>query len=141
MPLLTNRRTLSIDWGYCDPAGLLRGHRCFAMFDHSTWLLFEVALGVKPYELANAYGIVGIPSVDVHATFLRPIRLGEEIEITSRVAELRRSSFIIKHSLALNGQPAVEGVETRLWAKRDDSTQRVGAIPIPPEVVARFEIA
>lgn len=141
MPSFTNRRAVSIEWGYCDPAGLLLSRRYFEMFDRSSWLLFAAALGIKPHELANEYGILGIPLVDVHATFLRPVKFGDEIEITSRVAEFRRSSFAIEHQLALDGRPAAEGVETRVWAKRDEVTQKIGAIPIPPEVVARFGTA
>lgn len=111
------------------------------MFDRSSWLLFKAALGVKPHELAKEFGILGIPLVDVRATFLRPVKFGDEIEITSRIAEFRRSSFAIEHQLVLEGQPAAEGIETRVWAKRDEVTQKIGAIPIPPEVVARFGTA
>ena len=141
MPSFTSSLTVSIEWGYCDPAGLLASRRYFEIFDRSSWLLFEAALGVKPHELGKKYGILGIPLVDVHATFLRPIKFGDTIEITSRVSEFRRSSFAIEHKLTLDGQPASEGIETRVWAKLDAVTQKMGAIPIPPEIMVRFGTA
>ena len=41
------RRQLTIEWGQCDPAGIVFNSRFFEMFDFSTWMLFEAALGVK----------------------------------------------------------------------------------------------
>ena len=43
----TFRRQLTVEWGHCDPAGIVFNSRFFEMFDISTWMLFEAALGVK----------------------------------------------------------------------------------------------
>ena len=72
MTSFTFRKQLTIAWGQCDPAGIVFNSRFFEMFDASTWKLFEAALGVKPHELATAFGIIGIPLVDVRANFLKP---------------------------------------------------------------------
>jgi 4-hydroxybenzoyl-CoA thioesterase len=69
---LIHRRQLTIEWGQCDPAGIVFNSRFFEMFDASTWMLFDAALGVKPHELAAAFGIMGIPLVDARANFLKP---------------------------------------------------------------------
>ena len=37
-------------WGDCDPAGIVFYPRYFAMFDHSTVLLIEAALGIRKLE-------------------------------------------------------------------------------------------
>src|SRR5215813_4223540 len=89
----TNRRRLTIEWGQCDPAGIVFNSRFFELFDSSTWLLFQAALGVKPHELASTFRITGIPLVDVRANFIKPIKFGDVIDIVSRVSEFRRSSF------------------------------------------------
>ncbi len=39
--MFTNRRTVRIEWGDCDPAGIVFYPRYIAMFDHSTVLLIE----------------------------------------------------------------------------------------------------
>ena len=44
--MLVNRRTVRIEWGDCDPAGIVFYPRYFAMFDASTSFLFE-AVGCR----------------------------------------------------------------------------------------------
>jgi 4-hydroxybenzoyl-CoA thioesterase len=130
---------LTIEWGQCDPAGIVFNSRFFEMFDTSTWMLFDAALGVKPHELAKTFGIIGIPLVDARANFLRPAKFGDVVEIASRVSEFRRSSFDVEHRITIGGELAVDGAETRVWAARDKANpEKIGAIAIPPEVIARF---
>ena len=133
------RRQLTIEWGQCDPAGIVFNSRFFEMFDTSTWLLFHAALGVKPHELAAAFGIIGIPLVDARANFLKPAKFGDVIEIATRIPEFRRSSFDVEHRISIGGERAVEGAETRVWAARDSAdAEKIGAIAIPAEVIAKF---
>jgi 4-hydroxybenzoyl-CoA thioesterase len=133
------RRQLTIQWGQCDPAGIVFNPRFFEMFDASSWALFEAALGVKPQELAATYGIIGIALVDARANFLKPAKFGDAVEITSRVSEFRRSSFDIEHRLSVNGELAVEGGETRVWAVRDKANpEKIATAAIPAEVIAKF---
>ncbi len=133
------RRQLTIEWGQCDPAGIVFNPRFFEMFDASSWALFEAALGVKPQELAAAYGIIGIALVDARANFLKPAKFGDAIEIASRVSQFRRSSFDVEHRLSVNGELAVEGGETRVWAVRDKANpDKITSAAIPPEVIAKF---
>jgi 4-hydroxybenzoyl-CoA thioesterase len=139
MTNLLSRRQFTIEWSHCDPAGIVFNSRFFEYFDWGTWMLFEAALGVKPSDLAAAFGIVGIPLVDASARFLAPARFGDTADLTSQVSALRRSSFDVEHQLFVGGVLAVEGRETRVWAARDaaDPTT-IRSQPIPPEVAARF---
>ncbi|MFZ3359733.1 MAG: thioesterase family protein [Xanthobacteraceae bacterium] len=139
MANLVSRRQFTIEWGHCDPAGIVFNARFFEFFDWGTWALFEMALGVKPQDLAGAFGIVGIPLVDSGARFIGPARFGDVVELTSQVTAFRRSSFDVEHRLMVGGAVAVEGRETRVWATRDpaDAT-KLKSLPIPPEVTARF---
>jgi 4-hydroxybenzoyl-CoA thioesterase len=130
---------LTIEWGQCDPAGIVFNSRFFEIFDASTWLLFEAALGVPPNKLASTYGIVGIALVDARANFLKPIKFGDVVEIASRVSEFRRSSFDVEHRLSVDGTAAAEGRESRVWAVRDKTDpDKITTAPIPPEVIAKF---
>ena len=139
MAPFTFRKQLTIAWGQCDPAGIVFNSRFFEMFDTSTWKLFEAALGVKPHELATAFGIIGIPLVDVRANFLKPIKFGNLVDMTSRVSEFRRSSFDVEHRLSVNGELAVEGGETRVWAARSkDNPEKITSTAIPGDVIAKF---
>jgi 4-hydroxybenzoyl-CoA thioesterase len=135
----TYRKQLTIEWGQCDPAGIVFNSRFFEMFDASTWQMFEAALGVKPHELAGAFGIMGIPLVDVRANFVKAVKFGDVVDIASRVSAFRRSSFEVEHRLSVAGQLAVEGGETRVWASRSkDDPEKMGGTAIPGEVIAKF---
>ena len=139
MASFTFRRQLTIEWGQCDPAGIVFNSRFFEIFDSSSWQLFEAALGVKPHELAAAFGIIGIPLVDVRANFLKPIKFGDVVDVASRINEFRRSSFDVEHRLSVDGELAVEGSETRVWTARSkDDPEKIGATTIPSEVIAKF---
>jgi len=139
MANLLSRRTFTIEWGHCDPAGIVFNARFFEFFDAGTWSLFEAALGVKPRDLAATFGILGLPLVDAGARFIAPARFGDVVELTSQVSEFRRSSFDVDHRLFVRGALAVEGHETRVWAARDPAdAAKIRSQPIPPEVTARF---
>jgi len=137
-----SRRRFTIEWGHCDPAGIVFNSRFFEFFDWSTWMMFEAALGVKPPELGAAFGIVGIPLVDAGARFIAPTRFGDTVELTAQVSEFRRSSFDVEHKLLVRGKVSVEGKETRVWAARDPADAgKMRSQPIPPDVTARFQLA
>jgi len=139
---LVNRREFTVEWGQCDPAGIVFNSRFFEFFDISSWTLFEVALGVKRSDLAAAFDIVGIPLVDARARFLLPVQFGDPVELASGIAEFRRSSFDVQHRLMVRGELAVEGFETRVWAGRDrDDPSRMRSRAIPAEIIDRFKTA
>jgi 4-hydroxybenzoyl-CoA thioesterase len=136
---LIQRRTLTIEWGHCDPAGIVFNPRFFEFFDTNTWMLFEKALGVKQSELASTYGIVGIALVDARANFLKPAKFGDTIEVASRITEFRRSSFDVQHTITIGSDVATEGNETRVWAVRDKTNpDKITTAAIPAEVIAKF---
>src|SRR5246500_5714583 len=81
MTSFVNRRQFIIEWGDCDPAGIVFNSRFFEFFDWNAWLLFEAALGVRPADLGRTYGILGIPLVDARARFLKPAKFNDAVEI------------------------------------------------------------
>jgi 4-hydroxybenzoyl-CoA thioesterase len=141
MTNLVVRRQFTIEWAHCDPAGIVFNSRFFEYFDWGTWLLFERALGVKPPDIASAFGIVGLPLVDASARFLAPARFGDAVELTSQVSEFRRSSFDVAHQLTVRGELSAEGRESRVWAVRDPANPSgMKGQLIPAEIIARFRV-
>jgi 4-hydroxybenzoyl-CoA thioesterase len=137
--MLSNIRKTRIEWGDCDPAGIIYYPRYFAIFDTSTSHLIERATGMKKIEYLKHYDFIGHPVLETRAQFRLPTRFGDEVEIESRIAACGRSSFRVEHRLTLAGALAVEGSETRVWAGRDPADpQRIRSQPIPAEVVARL---
>ena len=137
---LVHHKRLRIEWGHCDPAGIVFNSRFFEYFDWSTWEMFEAVLGVPRSQLFATYDIAGVPLVDARARFLVPVKFGDLVEVASEVTEFRRSSFDLTHRMSVAGELAVEGRETRVWATRDHD-ERIRAKPIPAEVIERFRAA
>lgn len=135
------RREVRIEWGNCDPAGIVFYPRYLELFDANTAYLFE-SVGLPKPVLVKTYDIVGMPIVDVQAKFFMPSTYGDRITVESRVGEWRRSGLRVDHRLLKEGKVAVEGYESRVWAAKDP--QRPGGIktrPVPQEVIDRFNSA
>ena len=138
MTRLVFRNEMTVEFGHCDPAGMVSTSRLFAYFDSGTWSLFEVALGIRRRDFLATIGI--FPLVDVRLDYRKTMKFGDTIEIASRIAEFRRSSFEVSHSITIDGELAVEGGETRVWAVRDNNNpDKIRAMAIPADIIARFE--
>jgi 4-hydroxybenzoyl-CoA thioesterase len=137
--MLTNTRTLRIEWGDCDPAGIVFYPRYFAMFDTSTTYLMERAAGMSKFDYLKHYKFVGHPIVETRAIFRVPTRFGDEVSIETAIAACGRSSIKIEHRLSKAGVLAVEGFETRVFVARDpDDPEKIKSQPIPPDIAARL---
>jgi 4-hydroxybenzoyl-CoA thioesterase len=142
MSNLVHRRQFVIEWGHCDPAGIVFNSRFFEYFDWNTWLMFEAALGVRPADLAGEFGIVGIPLVDTKGRFHKPAKFNDVVEIASEISRFGRSSFDVQHRITIAGELAVEGSETRVWAASDpNDATKLKTVPIPAAVIDRFKAA
>lgn len=142
MPFLTNTVARRIQWGECDPAGIVYYPRYFEMFDGSTTAMFSTALGLTKYQMFETYKFAGYPMVDTRARFMIPTKFGDDVVIETTMTEAKRSSFNIQHQLKIGGQLAVECFETRVWIGRDpDDPSKIKSQPIPREVIERLSVA
>jgi 4-hydroxybenzoyl-CoA thioesterase len=139
MSNLVYHRQFIVEWGHCDPAGIVFNSHFFEFFDWSVWRMFEEALGVRPAELRSTFGIMGLPIVDARARFIKPAKFNDVADIASEVSEFRRSSFEVRHRILIGGELAVEGSETRVWAAADPNDPvKLKGLPIPAAVIDRF---
>jgi 4-hydroxybenzoyl-CoA thioesterase len=112
--MLTNRETIRIEWGDCDPAGIAYFPRYFEYFDRCTRALFERA-GFFKRHMLKTYAISGIPVVDMKAQFMIPSRYGDDVVVESSVSKWGDSSFVVRHRLMRGDALAIECFETRVW--------------------------
>lgn len=137
--MFTHLRNVRIEWGDCDPAGIVFYPRYFAMFNHSTELAVETALGVNKHELFATRDFGGMPVIETRARFLIPTRYCDDVVIETSITEVRRSSFHLQHRLIKDDALAVEGFEARVWVVRDPARPgRFRPQPIPDDFVARL---
>jgi len=134
----TNTRTVRIEWGDCDPAGIIFYPRYFNIFDASTAALFERALGMTMVRYLKVFDFVGHPLSRTRARFIRPTRYGDDVTVSSTIT-FGDSSFDIEHRLNLGDVTCVECSETRVWMVGDPAGPgRSLAVPVPDAVRAKF---
>jgi 4-hydroxybenzoyl-CoA thioesterase len=137
MTMLSNTLPRRIEWGDCDPAGIVFNPRFFAFFDDATSMLIEAG-GWPLAKVAAEFGTLGWPLVATRAEFRVPCVHGDRVTITSSFVDVRRSSFDVRHVLEKDGAACVDGFETRVWSRRDAATGRLRSMPIPGPVSASF---
>ncbi len=136
MSTFTNTRTVRIEWGDCDPAGIIFFPNYFRIFDASTAMLFEAALGMTKFEMFKNLEFTGWPLVRTQARFIKPTRFGDDVLVNSTIS-FGRSSFEVEHKLSLDGDLCAECSEKRVWTVRDAEGQ-LKSHPVPEEVLAKF---
>ena len=133
---VSNIRSVRIEWGDCDPAGIIFYPRYFEIFDAATSALFERVLGMTKFQLLKKFDFSGYPLARTRARFVRPTRFGDDVVVETKIS-FSRSSFEIEHRLSLNGLTCVECVETRVWAVRDRDGHLISH-PVPEAVLEKF---
>jgi 4-hydroxybenzoyl-CoA thioesterase len=137
--MLSNRIHVTIEWGDCDPAGIVFYPRYFAFFDAAMSALVRHGFGITKNELLKKYDFAGFPLVDSRARFIIPLKFGDEVVIETSITGVGRSSFDLQHRVLRDEDLAVEGNETRVWVGLDPKdAKQIKAKPIPVEVVMRF---
>ena len=129
---------MRIDWGDCDPAGIIFYPRYFDIFDAATSALFERVLGISKLELLKTFNFAGFPLVHTRARFLRPTRYGDDVTVNTAIT-FGHSSFEVAHRLSLKGETCVECTEKRVWVVRDPDG-RLKSLLVPDEVLKRFRM-
>jgi len=127
-----NRIDLRVEWGDCDPAGIVFYPNYFRIFNMATDALFAAA-GFPPAESFRRFGILGYPMIETRANFLSSNRFGDALFVTSMIARWGRSSFDVHHGLHNAAGLSVEGFEKRVWAVAEGDG-RLRGYPIPDVV-------
>lgn len=130
-----NKRTVLVEWGDCDPSGVVFNPRYFAWFDASLHAL--LATGRLTYdELAARHGIDGMPLVETRAKFVAPLRYGDSVLLETEVTKLHRCAFDLHHRASKNDVVVAECFETRVLTAFDVEQGRSRAFPLPQELTA-----
>ena len=130
--MFSHTMTLSIQFGDCDPAGIVYYPNYFRFFDNATASMLSAAFGMVKRDWLAHYAIAGIPMVDTGARFLKPSTFGDTVKIVSEIFELGRSSFSVRHRLLKDEELAIEAHEKRVWVVREG--EHICSAPLPDDV-------
>jgi YbgC/YbaW family acyl-CoA thioester hydrolase len=135
---LTSRHEVTVEWGDCDPAGIVYYPAYFRWCDQATYRLF-LAAGLKRDDVSSGQWKEGTPLVNAQCSFRRASQHGEKLVVESHVSRFGRSSFTITHVFRdADGEIAADGSETRIWAKKDGDARSLKAVAIPDDVRRRL---
>lgn len=131
-----------VQWGHCDPAGIVYFPRFFEMFHEAMETWFSEHLGL-PYDEVILGRKIGFPAVHTEADFRRPTRFGEQIAVELRVPKLGRTSIHFDYVVRDHADPsAVRGTGHSVCVVMDlDPVQPTfrQAIPMPDDLRRRIE--
>ena len=137
MPL-SHRHEVTVEWGDCDPAGIVYYPACFRWCNRATYRLF-LAAGITRDDTRGGQRKEGTPLVAAECSFRRASQTGEKLSVESHVSRFGRSSFTISHVFRdASGEIAAEGKETRIWARNDGDARSLESVPIPDDVGRRL---
>jgi 4-hydroxybenzoyl-CoA thioesterase len=133
----THIHTKTIQFGDCDPAGIVFFPNFLKWMDESS-LAFFMACGIPPWrELVKTRGIVGTPLLEIHTKFSKTATYGETIEVHTTVEEWQAKVFKHRHRVMRGDSLLCEGTEVRAFVQRDpENPDRLRAIPIPEDLKA-----
>ena len=83
--MFISKRTIQVEWGDCDPQGIVFNPRFFVFFDACTAGLFSAA-DIDLFSMQKSGKIAGIPMADTRSRFIMPILFGDRgIDVRSAV--------------------------------------------------------
>jgi len=118
-----------VQWGDCDPAGIIFYPTYFRWFDAASWALFDAAgYGAKRMREER----LAMPLVAAECQFLAPAEHGDDCEVRSWITRFGGKSFVVQHEVVRSdGTALAKGTETRVWGRFVDPGGRLRGEPMP----------
>lgn len=137
---MQSKLIVPVEFGDTDPAAIVFYPNFFRWFDASAWRLF-VKAGLTLDVFQTEFGLIGVPIVDARSTFIKPLRFGDSVEITTYVDSWKRKTFNLVHEVRKDGELCARGLEIRVCAERlEDGSGGIRAILIPDEIKRRLSV-
>jgi len=134
--------TARVEFGDCDPAGIVWYPNFFGWMDAASRHFFAECGVPRWEETTKTLGVIGTPLVDTRSRFVNTASYGDTLHIDVTVREWREKSFVQGYRVTRDdpqGETLIlEAEDVRIFGgKRPDG--RLRALPIPPEIRALCE--
>jgi len=104
-----------VQWGDCDPAGIIFYPTYFRWMDAASWAFME-SVGYTPRRMREEH--LAMPLVSAECQFLVPALQGDHCEVRSQIARFGGKSFVVAHEIVrADGATLAKGSETRVWGR------------------------
>ena len=127
--------TVRVEFGDCDPAGIVWFPNFFRWIDAASRHFF-VQCGVPSWqETEKTLGVIGTPLVDTRSRFVCAATYGDTLAVHTSIPEWRNKSFVQRYRVVRAEQLVMECEEVRIFAaRREGNPAGIRAVPIPPEI-------
>jgi YbgC/YbaW family acyl-CoA thioester hydrolase len=114
-PSITGRFACQVQWGDCDPAGIIFYPTYFRWMDAASWAFMD-SVGYSPKRMRTEH--LAMPLVSADCQFIAPALHGDRCEVRSRIARFGGASFVVAHEIVReDGTTLAKGRETRVWGR------------------------
>jgi YbgC/YbaW family acyl-CoA thioester hydrolase len=129
-----------VQWGDCDPAGIIFYPTYFRWMDSACWALFA-SVGYDAKRMRAEH--LAMPLVSADCQFLYPAEQGDRCEVRSSIVRFGGRSFVVAHEVRrADGMALAKGTETRVWGKFEAGPgTRLRGVAMPEDLKARFRAA
>lgn len=133
---------LRVEFGDCDPAGIVWFPNFFRWIDAASRHFFTECGVPRWAELKKTTGILGTPIVETSSRFLKTASYGDTLQVRCHIAELRDKSFVQRYAIVQARSDDADDVimecdEVRIFAtRRDDGKNGIRAVAVPPNIRA-----
>lgn len=101
-----------VEFGDCDPAGIVYFPNYFRWLDQATHALCEAA-GYSLAEIEARHGWLGFPLVEAGSRFRSPASVGDRLRIETRIKAWQERFFELEYRIHRDNLLLVEGWQTR----------------------------
>jgi 4-hydroxybenzoyl-CoA thioesterase len=128
--------TFPLRFAHCDPAGIAYYPRYFELCDAAIEDWTAEVLGVSRREMHLEMGL-GLPTVDLKASFKAMSRLGDLLDISVSVERVGRSSIDLALDISSGGEPRFAVRYVQVLTSLTESR----AVPWPHDMLQRLDRA
>lgn len=134
------RFACQVQWGDCDPAGIIFYPTYFRWMDAACWAMFA-GFGYDAKRMRAEH--LAMPLVSADCEFLFPAEQGDRCEVRSSIEHFGGKSFTVAHEVQReDGMALARGAEKRVWAKFEGGPgTRLHGQTIPEDLKAAFRAA
>jgi YbgC/YbaW family acyl-CoA thioester hydrolase len=112
---IVGRFACQVQWGDCDPAGIIFYPTYFRWMDAATWAFMD-SVGYNAKRMRAEH--LAMPLVSAQCDFVAPAEQGDRCEVRSRISRFGGKSFAVVHEIVRSdGTALANGAETRVWGR------------------------
>ena len=127
--------TVRVEFGDCDPAGIVWFPNFFRWIDAASRNFFTQCGVPRWEETTRTLGVIGTPLVDTHSRFLKTASYGDTLAVHVTVKEWRDKSFVQTYRITRDDDLIMECEEVRIFAAtRNDGKNSIRAVAVPASI-------